>query len=126
MLSTTTHSTCRQCGHPLRGRSDKKFCGDPCRNTFNNEQNSTRYALVRRINAVLLRNRRILAALVGADETTRVSREDLLLQGFQFRYSTHQYTNGRGATYHFCYEYGWLELQGERFLLVRRERSNVG
>lgn len=121
MLSTTP-TTCRQCGHPLRGRSDKKFCDDGCRNAYNNEQNSTRYALVRRINAVLLRNRRILAALIGPGDTTRVSRETLLLQGFQFRYSTHQYTNGRGAVYHFCYEFGWLELPAGRYLLVRREQ----
>ncbi|RYY82142.1 MAG: hypothetical protein EOO15_23460 [Chitinophagaceae bacterium] len=122
MLSTTI-SNCRHCGDPLRGRSDKKFCDDQCRNAFNNEQNSGRYALVRRVNAVLLRNRRILAALVGAGETTKVSREDLLLHGFQFRYSTHQYVNGRGATYHFCYEYGWLELHPDRYLLVRRDNS---
>ncbi|RYY86024.1 MAG: DUF2116 family Zn-ribbon domain-containing protein [Chitinophagaceae bacterium] len=122
MLPLTTLTECRHCGHPLRGRSDKKFCDDQCRNAFNNEQNSARNAMVRRVNAILLRNRRILSNMLGTSETTKVAREDLLLQGFQFRYNTHHYTNSRGAVYQFCYEYGWLQLHEERYLLVRRER----
>lgn len=125
-MQASTQTTCRQCGQPLRGRCDKKFCNDGCRNAFNNEQNSARYALVRRVNAILLRNRRILAGLLGADETTKVSKEVLLLEGFQFRYGTHQYANGRGGVYQFCYEYGWLELSPERYLLVRRSAAISG
>ncbi|GAB4093377.1 hypothetical protein [Flaviaesturariibacter terrae] len=120
MLPTPSDRACQLCGHPLRGRSDKKFCDDHCRNAFNNEQNSARYAIVRRVNALLLRNRRILGELLAENETVQVSKELLLLRGFQFRYATHHFVNGRGATYHFCYELGWLELNPERFLLVRR------
>jgi hypothetical protein len=34
--------------------------------------------------------------------------------------------NGRGAVYRFCYEFGWLELPGDRCLLVRRTTSAKG
>ncbi|RYY39776.1 MAG: hypothetical protein EOO08_08880 [Chitinophagaceae bacterium] len=121
MLPTTTLAGCRHCGHTLRGRSDKKFCDDQCRNAFNNERNSTRYALVRRVNAVLLRNRRILAALLEQQSETEVSREELLLHGFQFRYSTHHYQAQDGTHFQFCYDYGWCELLPERVLLVKRD-----
>ncbi|RYZ20896.1 MAG: hypothetical protein EOO16_15105 [Chitinophagaceae bacterium] len=119
-------NACHQCGHALRGRSDKKFCNDYCRNAHNNALKSTQYTVVRRVNAVLTRNRRVLAELLGQEESTKASREELLLRGFQFRYHTHQYVNQRGATYHFCYEYGWLELASGRLLLVRREGGRPG
>lgn len=121
MLTTPHPKGCLHCGHALRGRSDKKFCNDYCRNAHNNALKSTEQATVRNVNAILLRNRRILHHLVPAEGSARAEREELLLRGFHFRYHTHQYTNGRGAVYHFCYEYGWLELESGRLLLVRRE-----
>ena len=30
---------CLECGTVLKGRSDKKFCSDYCRNTYNNKVN---------------------------------------------------------------------------------------
>ncbi|RYZ00404.1 MAG: hypothetical protein EOO11_01625 [Chitinophagaceae bacterium] len=115
---------CRHCGHALRGRSDKKFCNDYCRNAYNNARKGAGELQVRRINSALLKNRRILAGLLGAGDVGKASREELLLQGFHFRYGTHRYTNKRGGTYHFCYEYGWLELPDDRYLLVRRAGDN--
>ena len=29
---------CLACGKPLKGRIDKKFCDDYCRNNYNNQQ----------------------------------------------------------------------------------------
>ena len=31
---------CPECGKPVFGRIDKKFCSDACRNAFNNKANS--------------------------------------------------------------------------------------
>ena len=31
--------TCLECGEKIIGRSDKKFCNDACRNSYNNKQN---------------------------------------------------------------------------------------
>jgi hypothetical protein len=130
MLQSPEKKECLQCGHALRGRVDKKFCNDYCRNAYNNGLKSAQYATVRRINAILLRNRRALASLLGTAGSCKMPREELLLQGVQLRYHTHQYVNGRGAVYCFCYEFGWLELPGDRYLLVRRssaqERERLG
>jgi hypothetical protein len=124
-MISTDQNGCRQCGHVLRGRIDKKFCNDYCRNAYNNALKSTQYATVRRVNAILLRNRRILSSLLDEEETGKVTYEELLLRGFQLRYHTHEYVNGRGAVYRFCYEFGWLELPGDRFQLVRRKITCV-
>ena len=51
---------CLDCGAVLRGRSDKKFCDDQCRNNYNNQLNSESYNLVRNINNKLKRNRRVM------------------------------------------------------------------
>ena len=37
-LTTLQTRLCGVCTRPLRGRSDKKFCNDYCRNTFNNRK----------------------------------------------------------------------------------------
>ena len=34
------NSTCPECGDKLKGRADKKFCSDACRNAYNNKLNS--------------------------------------------------------------------------------------
>ncbi|MBN2521295.1 MAG: hypothetical protein JXB17_12355, partial [Bacteroidales bacterium] len=58
-----TKKLCTECGEPIHGRSDKKFCCDQCRNIFNNRLNSNLNNYMRNINNVLRKNRRILAEL---------------------------------------------------------------
>jgi hypothetical protein len=43
--------------------------------------------------------------------------------GFHFQYHTHTYTNQKGNTYFFCYDQGWLPLDQEWLLLVRRKHE---
>ncbi len=54
---------CLECSEPLRGRFDKKFCGDSCRNVYNNRVNGNVNNYVRNVNNVLRKNRRILDSL---------------------------------------------------------------
>jgi len=118
--SPTMNNTrnCLLCGHPVRGRSDKKFCNDYCRNGYNNARSARDQVLVRQVNGVLQRNRRILAALLSEAPTARVLREELLLRGFQFHYATHSLKR-QGQVYRCCYEFGWTELPEERLRLLR-------
>jgi len=51
---------CLDCQEPLKGRADKKFCNDLCRNNYNNRLKSESNNLVRRINGILRKNRNIL------------------------------------------------------------------
>ncbi|HMP86534.1 MAG TPA: hypothetical protein PKE63_04610, partial [Lacibacter sp.] len=105
----TPEKNCRQCSKPLRGRCDKKFCDDYCRNSYNNllRTDTGTTNRIRNINNSLARNRRILRELLPADGgMTKVHHDKLVLLGFHFKYHTHRYTNKKGQDYLFCYEYG--------------------
>ncbi|MDI1322979.1 MAG: DUF2116 family Zn-ribbon domain-containing protein [Algoriphagus sp.] len=112
--------TCLNCGKPIVGRVDKKFCDDQCRNTFNNQQSAASNNLIRNINHALKKNRNILEALIPeGDELTKTTRDRLLRAGFQFKYFTHLYQNKKGNLYHYCYDFGYLALEGDWFLVVK-------
>lgn len=126
MLTTNqTLKSCLCCNKPLKGRTDKKFCDDYCRNAFNNHLKAADNNLLRNINNALRKNRRILRELlVGAQQAasrqaTKANREKLLELGFQFKYLTHTYTNPKGNVYHYCYEYGYLALANNWYLIVK-------
>lgn len=121
-MGANDNRQCKECGEVLRGRADQKFCSDQCRNAFNNRQNSDANNLVRNINNTLRRNRRILDTL-NPGEKTKTSREKLLQKGFDFQYSTHQYQTKNGSVYHFCYELGYLLLDADEVLIVRRNNE---
>ena len=78
--------------------------------------------MVRNINNALRKNRRILAALMQTnDRTAKTNLEKLLEKGFQFKYLTHTFTNTRGSVYNFCYEYGYMPLDNNGYLLVKQK-----
>jgi Uncharacterized protein containing a Zn-ribbon (DUF2116) len=114
--------TCLTCGKAVKGRSDKKFCDDYCRNIFNNQQRGNTGGYARKINDILRKNRRILEELLPVNaDTTKVSRQRLLIKGFEFKYFTNTYSNKKGTVYQFCYEYGYLPIGDDCFLLVRKK-----
>ena len=113
---------CQACGDIIRGRSDKKFCNDYCRSSFNNKLKKGSHKTVRNINNALAKNRRILELLLPDGETSKkVTKEKLLQSGFQFKYLTQVYKTGNGNSYHFCYDYGYLQLPVDEYLIVRRK-----
>src|SRR3569623_1333423 len=111
---------CLDCGEVLHGRADKKFCNDQCRNNYNNQLNSDSSNLVRNINNVLRRNRRVMEELNPSGKT-KTTRQKMAARGFKFDYHTHTYQTQNGKMYHFSYEYGYLPLEGDEVLLVKRE-----
>jgi hypothetical protein len=113
---------CLNCHKPVKGRTDKKFCDDYCRNNYNNQLKSTTVNLVRNINNALGKNRRILENLfIPGEEIAKTTRDKLLQKGFQFKYITHTYTNKKGNTYFFCYDIGYLPLESDWYLLVKQK-----
>ncbi len=112
--------TCLDCGEPINGRSDKKFCSDICRNNYNNRLNSETSNYTRNVINILKKNRRVLAELVPADKAT-VHKDKLISKGFNFNYFTHIYTTQKGHAYHFVFEYGYLPLENNFFMVVVRE-----
>ena len=113
--------TCLACTKPLKGRSDKKFCEDYCRNTYNNRQNSQSNKYTRNVIHALQKNKRILQSFLGEQSSVKISRDLLLLKGFIFNYHTHTLETRKGNVYRFCFETGYTSLQQDRILVVKRD-----
>jgi hypothetical protein len=111
---------CLDCGEVLHGRVDKKFCDDQCRSNFNNRLYSETNTHVRQINNILRRNRKILEELNPTGKT-KVSKKKMINKGFDFSYLTSFYKTNSGKTRYFCYEHGYLFLDRDELLLVKRE-----
>jgi hypothetical protein len=117
---------CLACDTILRGRIDKKFCNDYCRNNYNNEQKlkGSQSTLVKNINAALLKNRKVLASILNKnEETARANKDKLQRLGFHFKYFTHLYTTKTGKTYYYCYDYGYLPLDNGWYLIVKKKEE---
>ena len=116
---------CPACGGEVRGRADKKYCDEYCRNVFNNQQYCETHEYVRNINQNLRKNRKILERLLLNHRfMARAPQYRLFSMGFRFQYFTHTYTNRNGQLYYFCYEYGYLLLDKERVLIVKKQPSD--
>ncbi|HMJ47899.1 MAG TPA: hypothetical protein VK498_11260 [Ferruginibacter sp.] len=115
---------CHTCNKLLKGRTDKKYCNDYCRNNFNNQLKAGSNNFIRNINNALGKNKRILESqLPEGEELAKISKDKLLQKGFQFKYLTHIYTNKKGNTYFFCYDYGYLPLDNEWYLVVKSKEN---
>ena len=115
-----TERTCLDCSLEIQGRKDKKFCNDSCRNNYNNRMNSDSSSLIKNINRILKKNRRIIEQLNPSGKA-RVRKSKLLSSGFNFSYHTNTYTTQKGSTYYFCYDKGYLSMDNEFYTLVNRQ-----
>lgn len=112
---------CLTCGLALAGRTDKKFCDDSCRSTYHAKYSTAETALVKAINQTLKRNRKILLAL-NPEGKAKVSHKEMLTRGFDFQYFTSIYKTEKNACYYFCYEMGYLLLEYDYVLLVKKKQ----
>ncbi|WP_340113995.1 hypothetical protein [Maribellus mangrovi] len=112
--------TCLECGEPLKGRADQKFCNDLCRNAYNNKKLGRASNYMRKINRLLKKNHGILKELNPNDKSTTY-RSTLEKQGFSFDYFTNTYVTKSGRVYYFVYDQGYSELDNNKFVLVRKE-----
>jgi len=111
---------CIECKEPVRGRVDKKFCSDYCRNTYNNRVNKDSKNLIRNINNRLRKNYKILSVLNSFGKT-KVTRTKLYDKGFDFQFFTSIYKTKTGNTYFYVYDQGYLSLENDFFLLIKRD-----
>ena len=124
MLDQKEAPICLKCKKPVKGRSDKKFCDDYCRAAYNNELKSAANNNIRNVNNALGKNRRILESLLPDGEATaKANRDKLIEKGFQFKDHTHIYNTKTDKTYFYCYEYGYLPLENNWFLIVKRNED---
>lgn len=111
---------CLECGEKIVGREDKKFCSDGCRNSYNNKMNKDSTNLMRNINNKLRKNYRILCEL-NPEGKAKVNKSKLLSKGFDFDYMTSIYTTKTGNIYYFLYDQGYMAIENEGYVLVKKE-----
>lgn len=111
---------CLDCNEVIKGRTDKKFCDDQCRSNYNNKLKSETCGIVKTIDQILKKNRKIIEKLTPEGKS-KVSLKKILDAGFNINYHTHLYHTKTGNTYTFCYEFGYLSLDNDMVLLVKRD-----
>ena len=111
---------CLECGEIVKGRIDKKFCSDYCRNAYNNKVNKDSKNLIRNINNRLRKNHKVLTEL-NTTGKRKVSRTKLYDKGFDFQFFTSIYKTKAGSTYFYIYDQGYLPLENDMFLLIKKD-----
>ena len=111
---------CPECGGKIIGREDKKFCSDYCRNAHNNKVNKDSKNLIRNTNNRLRKNYKTLMDLNKSGKT-KVTRSKLINNNFDFNYFTSIYTTKTGNTYFYVYDQGYLPLENEFYLLIKKD-----
>jgi len=99
---------CLNCSKTISGRSDKKFCDQYCKNSYNNQSKSAEEQFIKMVNAILRKNRRILKTL--SPEGKAIVRKDIATQlGFDFNQFSSIYSSKAGV-YYLCYDYGYRAI----------------
>jgi hypothetical protein len=122
-----TDRQCFHCGKAINGRADKKFCDGSCRHGYFNAHNSVKgYSpFVQRISTLLVKNRRIMAELLIDTEAVKTTKNKLTRLGFDFKYHTNVHTTPQGRTYHYCFDFGYLPLENDWYLIVKHQWEGV-
>ena len=113
--------SCLECGEKVKGRADKKFCSDYCRNSYNNKLDVEDKNLLRNINNRLKKNYKILSEL-NPNQKTKTHRDKLIGNNFDFNLFTSIYTTKKGTIYYFVYNQGYLELENDYYMLVKNDK----
>ncbi|SNT37098.1 hypothetical protein SAMN05421640_3611 [Ekhidna lutea] len=103
---------CLQCGNPLVGRADKKFCDAYCRNSYNNQHKAAEEQYIMMVNSQIRRNRRILKDLCPEGKST-VRKEVLDRLGYDYRYFSSIFKSQFGP-YYLVYDYGFSPMTDDR------------
>ncbi|WP_242675531.1 hypothetical protein [Niastella koreensis] len=81
--------------------------------------------LVRNVNNILKRNRKILEDLLAPydKKVLVIERQKLVERGFQFDYITEHYHPDKKEHYYYCYDYGYRPIDQEKVLAVKDTRK---
>jgi hypothetical protein len=116
---------CLECEEVLRGRTDKKFCGDSCRSAFHNRMKNAKNPMMRLIDSRLKKNRQILDYFLNnvADDNGRVSLTAIRRVGFAFDYFTHKEDD---SSVYYCYDLGYYIDPEERIIQIKQTALDKG
>jgi hypothetical protein len=114
---------CLNCGQPLdpgKGRVDRLYCDERCKNAFHNARSIEENGELNRIELVLKKNRRVLKKMFARKDKDQISKERLLKEGFDFVFYTHHVTSKIiGNSFTFCFDYGYREVEPGVYKIVK-------
>ncbi len=116
---------CLECSVIFYGRSDKKFCGDLCRNVYNNRLKCEENQAISQVNQILRKNRKILAELLNGKQFVIFRKDKLLSKGFNFTYFTNTFSTNQGLIYFYCYDLGYL-YEDNDMIKIMLKKEYVG
>ena len=94
--------------------------GDQCRNVYNNRDQREHKRNIYRVNRRLLQNYRILKKLNKGNKA-KVTHKKLIDEAFSFSHITSIYRTKAGKTYYFVYDQGYLPIDNDWHVLVKRQ-----
>lgn len=114
---------CKQCSKPIdpvKGRKDRVFCDENCKNKFHNTQTYLEEQEIKRIQLLLKKNRRVLKKMFARPDRDEIKKERLLKEGFDFDYHTHFVTSKiKKNQFTFCFDYGYRAVSELTFKIVK-------
>ena len=116
MDAQTRKTYCENCGKDIKGRSDKRFCDDNCRNTFNHRKKIPDNETMSPIVNILKKNRSILSSLYAGENQT-FTKMELVALGYNFDYCTDRRVL-QGVEYYFCFDYGYEILISAEYAIL--------
>jgi hypothetical protein len=120
---TEVARSCLHCEKEIdirKGRSDRKFCDERCKNEYHNAQKNDARMEIIRIEAALKANRKILKKVLGSRKEEIVSRETLEKLGYNFMYHTHHVISmTKNYEYTFCFNYGYRTAEDGKMKVVK-------
>ncbi len=108
---------CLSCGKKIKGRSDKKFCCESCKNDYHNCNRSRKPAIFKLQRSAAKRNRSLLVN-IEASGVEVISENELKKSGFNFEGLTGIKFVADKNLLLFCYEY-MLQRNGNSFTIQK-------
>ena len=115
---------CIVCNRGMKGRSDKKFCSVRCKNQYHRDLRQSIQPAVKKVDDILHRNYAICLELTKdlQDSKLMISKLELEKMGFKFNYYTGSYLNSQNKTYHYVYDFRWMEFSTQMVMIVKPEQ----
>jgi hypothetical protein len=114
---------CKQCGkiiNPDKGRADRLYCDELCKNRFHNQVKMMENGELQRIDLILKKNHRILKKMFLKKQHDEIANEKLLKEGFDFDYHTHHVISKiKKNEFIFCFDYGYCTLPGQKVKIIK-------
>jgi hypothetical protein len=128
-MSISLKTICEECDKEIRGRSDKRFCDDVCRNNFNRKKRLAEQIIIPEealeVVRAIKKNYRLLKSLTEGEYTILDEHLPALLRkGFNPNYFT-SIRHIDGELYRFCFECGFLITDDTIALIVREQQLNL-